>query len=125
MLGATGVYVPCTKHTDCSLTASCRVQHNTYACNRLNRLPPTSQLPPLSPCISSPTHTRYACNPWGATTRSTNGRPPEVAPAVLSAVRKELRRIQAGLATGTLGPRPDSPIGAALGSVVDNYLRSW
>jgi hypothetical protein len=44
---------------------------------------------------------------------------------VLSAVRKELRRIQAGLATGTLGPRPDSPIGAALGSVVDNYLRSW
>jgi hypothetical protein len=44
---------------------------------------------------------------------------------VLSAVRKELRRIQSGLATGTLGPRPDSQIGSALGAVVDNYLRSW
>jgi hypothetical protein len=70
----------------------------------------------------------YLFNPlcWfaGATTLSVNGHKPRVALPVREAVEKQVVRVMKALLLGSAGPKPDTSIAAAFGSVAAAFLRN-
>uniref|UniRef100_A0A383VDH2 GST N-terminal domain-containing protein n=1 Tax=Tetradesmus obliquus TaxID=3088 RepID=A0A383VDH2_TETOB len=68
--------------------------------------------------------TRYQASPYGATTLSVNGHKPRVALPVREAVEKQVVRVMKALLLGSAGPKPDTSIAAAFGSVAAAFLRN-
>jgi hypothetical protein len=60
----------------------------------------------------------------GATTLSVNGHKPRVALPVREAVEKQVVRVMKALLLGSAGPKPDTSIAAAFGSVAAAFLRN-
>jgi hypothetical protein len=64
------------------------------------------------------------CHCAGATTLSVNGHKPRVALPVREAVEKQVVRVMKALLLGSAGPKPDTSIAAAFGSVAAAFLRN-